>query len=54
MNYRKWQDLAIFSLNTIIKGSGTSFKSLGLNQKHVRNVFHAAHQYFIKFHFDST
>ena len=33
----------------IIKGSRTSFQSLILNQKHVRNVWHAAHQYWPNF-----
>ena len=40
--------------NKIIKGPGTSFQFPALNQKHIRNVYHTAHQYLTKFHFDST
>ena len=40
--------------NKIIKGPGTSFQYPALNQKHIRNVFHTAHQYLMKFNFDST
>ena len=40
--------------NRIIKGPGISFQSPAFSQKHVRNVFHAAHKYLTKFHFDST
>ena len=29
----------------IIKGPGTSFQSVALNQKHVGSVCHVAHQY---------
>ena len=41
-------------LNKIIKGPETSFKSLALSQKQVRNVFHTAYLYLTKFNFDST
>ena len=37
-----------------MKGSGTSFQSLALSQKHVRNVCHTTHMYLTKFHFDRT
>ena len=46
--------LLYFHFNNIIKEPGTSFQSPALNQKDVRNVFHIAHQYLTKFHFDST
>ena len=38
----------------IIKESGTSFQFPALSQKQARNVFHTAHLYLTKFHFDST
>ena len=38
--------------NKIIKGSGTSFQSPALRQKHVRSVCQTAHC-LTKFHFDS-
>ena len=38
----------------IIIGPETSFQTPTLGQKHGRNVFHTAHQYLNKFHFDST
>ena len=37
-----------------LKGPGTSFQSPALSQKHVRNVFHTAHEYLTKFHIGST
>ena len=37
------QILLYFCFNKIIKGSGTSFQSPALSQKHVRNVFLTAH-----------
>ena len=40
--------------NEILKGPGTSFQSPALCHNYVRNVFHIAHQYLTKFHFDST
>ena len=40
--------------NKIIKGTGTSFQSPALSQKHVKNVCRTAHQYLTKFHFDAT
>ena len=43
-----------YHFKKIIKGSGTSFQSPALSQKHVRNICHTAHQYQTKFHFDST
>ena len=36
------------------EGPGTSFHSPAASQDHVRNVFHTAHQYLTKFHFDSA
>ena len=38
--------------NKIIKGP--SCQSPALSQKHVRNVYHTAHQYLTKFNFDRT
>ena len=38
----------------IIKGPWTSFQSPALSQKHVRNIFHTANQFLIKFHFHRT
>ena len=40
--------------NEIIKGSGTSFQSPALSQKHVRDVCHTSQLYLTIFHFDST
>ena len=40
--------------NKIIKAPGTSGHSPTLSQKHVRNVYHIAHYYLTKLHFDST
>ena len=37
----------------IIKGRWTSFQSLSLSLKHVRNVCNTAHHYLTKFHFDN-
>ena len=37
------QILLYCRLNNIIEGSGTSFQSPGLNQKHIRNVCHTAY-----------
>ena len=42
------------NFNKIIKELRTSFQSPPSSQKHVRNVFHTAHQYLTKFHIDST
>ena len=41
--------------NKIVKGLGTSFQSSALSQNMfvIRNVFHTAHLYLTKFHFDS-
>ena len=38
-----------YSFNKIMKGSGISFQSPTLSQKHARNVCHTAHQYLTKF-----
>ena len=38
----------------IIKGSGTSFQSPVLSEKHVKNVCRTAHQYLVIFHFNSV
>ena len=40
--------------NKIIKEPGTCFQSPALSPKHVINVYHTAHQFLTKFHFDST
>ena len=48
------QILLYCHFNKIITGSGTSFQSPALSQKHVRNVCHTVHYYLTKFHFDST
>ena len=48
------QTLLCSHFNKIIKGPGTSFQSPALSQKHVRNLCHTAHWYFIKFYFDNT
>ena len=48
------QILLYCCFNKTITGPGTTFQSPALNQKHIRIVFHTAHQYLIKFHFDST
>ena len=48
------QILLYCHFNKFVKGPGTSFQSLAVNQKHVRNVCHTAHQYLTKFHFDSA
>ena len=40
-----------FHFNKIIKGTGTSFQSPALSQKHVKNVFHIAHLTFDKISF---
>ena len=40
--------------NKIIKESGTSFQPPAFSQKNVRSVFHTAHKYLTKFHFDSA
>ena len=48
------QILLYCCFNKIMKGPGTSFQSLALSQKHVRNVCHTTHKYLTKFHFDRT
>ena len=47
-------DLLYCHLNKIIKEPGTSFQHPAVNQKHVRNIYHTAHYYLTKFHFDSA
>ena len=42
-----------FRFNKIIKKPGTSSQSPGLSQKHIGNIYHTAHQYLTKFHFDN-
>ena len=37
------QILLYCHFNKIMKGSGTSFQSPALDQKHIRNVCHTAH-----------
>ena len=41
--FKSGQISLYFHLNKIMKGPGTSFQSLPLSQKHVRNVCHTAH-----------
>ena len=48
------QILLYCHFNKVIKEHGTSSQSPTLSQNHVKNIFHAAYQYLIKFHFDST
>ena len=48
------QILLYYHFNEIIKEPETCFQSPALRQNHVRNVFHTAHKYLTKFHFDST
>ena len=45
VNYWKWPDLAIYLTILIksLKGPGTSFQSIELSKKHVRNVCHTGH-----------
>ena len=40
--------------NITIKEPGASFQSPVFSQKRIKNVFHTAHYYLTKFHFDST
>ena len=43
VNYKNGQISLYCLFNKIIKGSGTSFQSPALSQKHFRNVCHKAH-----------
>ena len=53
MSTIKNRDISLYChFNKIIKGPATSFQSLALSQKHVRNVCHTTHQHLTKFHFD--
>ena len=42
-----------YDFNKIINEPGTSFQSSALSQKHGRNVCHAVHRYWTKFHLDT-
>ena len=55
MSNMKNEQISLYCrFNKIIKRPGTSFQSLALNQKHIKNVCHKAHEYLTKFHFNST
>ena len=53
VNYKNGQILLYCRFKKILKGPGISLNSPGLSQN-VRNVYHTAHWYLTKFHFDST